>query len=107
MNVLIAVNFFCQYCKRFSVTCNFCGNEKCRNCCAFERSKELLLNSGDKMSQKCIANFINDYLGMREVTACFFNCKISKELKKEENSFAVKSYQKCKKKNRPQVVNKT
>lgn len=42
---------------------------------------------------------------MSEVTASFFNCKISKELKKK-NSFVVQSYQ-MSEKNRPQVVNKT
>ena len=42
---------------------------------------------------------------MSEVTASFFNCKISKELK-QKNSFVVQSYQKSEK-NRPQVVNKT
>ena len=42
---------------------------------------------------------------MSEVTAGFFNCKISKELKKK-NSFVVQSYQ-MSEKNRPQVVNKT
>lgn len=82
-----------------------CREARSKNCCTFERSKEILLTSGGETSQKYVASFIGDYLGMSKIMAGFFNGKISKELK-EKSSFEVKSYQKSKK-NRPQVVNKT
>lgn len=46
--------FCCQYCQKFSVTCSFCRKQRGRNCCTFERSKELLLNSGDKNTSRTL-----------------------------------------------------
>ena len=45
--------------------------------------KEILLSSGDETSRAYVTNFISDYLGMSEVTAGFFNCTISKEVKEK------------------------
>lgn len=56
-NVLLLLNecgncgvFCCEYCKKFSVNCTLCQKARCKSCCTFERPKELLLNSGDKVS---------------------------------------------------------
>ena len=40
--------FCCECRKKFSVNCSLCRKARCKNCCNFERSKELLLNSGDE-----------------------------------------------------------
>ena len=44
---------------------------------SFERSKEVLLNTGDEISKKYVANFIVDYLNINDTTAKLFNLNIS------------------------------
>ena len=55
--------YSCQYHKKFFVTCGLCRDARCKNCCAFETSKEILLSGGDENSQKYVANFIGNFLG--------------------------------------------
>lgn len=73
----------------------------------FESSKEVLLSSGDENSKKYVANFINDFLGINEVAATFFNVNISDTMaEKRDRVYNVKSYTKSEK-NRVKVFNKS
>lgn len=94
MNVAIAASFAAN-----TVTCSNCSIERCKNYQTFERSKEILLGSGDEISKQYVANFINDYLGVSEVTVSFFNIKVSEDVKeKKKDIYVVTSYQKSQKK---------
>lgn len=64
--------FCCEYCSKFSLDCSFCRGMRCKNCTPFERSKEVLLNSGDEILKRYVSNFIVDYLNMSDTNAKFF-----------------------------------
>ena len=40
-------NLKCKYCLKFSITCGRCPKDKCFNCYKFNKSKDILINSGD------------------------------------------------------------
>ena len=51
---------------------------------SFERSKEVLLNTGDEISKKYVANFIVDYLNINDTTAKLFNLNISDSVREKK-----------------------
>ena len=81
--------FCCKYPIKFSMECSFCRESRCKNCTSFERSKEVLLNTGDKISKKYVANFIVDYLNLNDTTAKLFNLNISDSAREKKNYFAT------------------
>ena len=89
---------FCsRHCKKFCIICSLCREERCKNCCNFEASKEVLLTNGTDILKKYVADFISDHLNISDVRASFFNIDTEKAVKKRDNFFVVKSYQKSKK----------
>lgn len=72
----------------------------------FESSKEILLSNGDENARKYVSNFINDFLGINDVTASFFKMNINNMVNKRDEVYNVKSYQKSNK-YRPKVFNKS
>ena len=70
--------------------CGSCGFFRCKICKKFLVSKKLLLTSGDETSGNYIANFLTVYFYISDMTASFFNLKISNEVRKA-NSFVAKS----------------
>lgn len=72
----------------------------------FESSKEILLSNGDENARKYVSNFINDFLGINDVTASFFKMNINNIVNKRNEVYNVKSYQKSNK-YRPKVFNKS
>ena len=40
-------NLKCKYCLKFPITCGRCLKDKCFNCYKFNKSKDILINSGD------------------------------------------------------------
>lgn len=55
--------------------------------------------SGDKDATDYLTNFVNDFLGLSEVTVIFLNIEISnKTVEKKEQTNYVKSYIKSEKK---------
>ena len=87
-----------RHCKKFCIICSLYREERCKNCCNFEASKEVLLTNGTDISKKYVADFISDHLNISDVTASFFNIDMSeKAVEKRGKFFVVKSYQKSKK----------
>ena len=37
-----------RHCLKFSVNCGMCIRERCKNCFRFNKSKDILINCGDK-----------------------------------------------------------
>ena len=56
---------------------------------SFERSKEVLLNTGDEISKKYVANFIVDYLNINDTTAKLFNLNISDSAREKKFWFYI------------------
>lgn len=99
--------FCCDRDRKFSITSRDCREQRCKSFYMFESSKDVLLSSGDENSKKYVSNFINDFLGINEVAATFFNVNISDTMTvKRDRVYNVKSYTKSKK-NRVKVFNKS
>ena len=47
----------CQYCLKFSITCGRCLEDKYFNCYKFNKSKDILINSGDFF----ISNYVKNW----------------------------------------------
>lgn len=56
---------------------------------SFEWSKEVLLNTGDEISKKYVANFIVDYLNINDTTAKLFNLNISDSAREKKFWFYI------------------
>ena len=75
--------FKCSYFSRYSITCNLCRAMRCRNCAAFNKSKDILLNSGNLVVSNFVSNFLADYLSMSELSAKFFDINIRDDIKRK------------------------
>ena len=53
--------FKCVYCSRFLVNCRMCLLWWCKNCTAFNKLKDILLNSGNKLVTGYVSNFLVDH----------------------------------------------
>lgn len=53
--------FCCSYCRKFSVTCTWCRNERCKNYYKFENSLNILLENGSEASRQYVGNFVDDF----------------------------------------------
>ena len=85
--------FCCSYCRKFSVTCTWCRNERCKNCYKFENSLNISLENGSEASRQYVTNFVDDFFSVSDITAKFFNLEVTeiKQKKRERVNF-VKSY---------------
>lgn len=75
--------FKCSYCSKYSITCNLCRAMRCKNCAAFNKAKDILLNSGNHVVSNFVSNFLAVYLSMSELSAKFFNVNIRDDIKKK------------------------
>ena len=66
---------------------------------------QILVKNGDNGAKNYLQNVIYDYLGISELRADVFNCKISQKcIEKKEQVNYIKNYRKAEK-NREQVIN--
>ena len=79
--------FKCTYCKKFSVNCRFCLLWWCKNCTAFNKSKDILLNSGDRLCTQYVGNFLIDYFSVSDLSNEFFNMNISEKAREKDILF--------------------
>ena len=69
---------FCyKNCKKFSITCSLCRKERCKNCCSYKTSLEIILSNGNEQTRHYVSSFINDFFGVSEVTAGVFNLNVA------------------------------
>ena len=61
----------CEYCKNYSVNCNMCKKVRCFNCSRFNKPKEILINSNNKIISDYVKNFLHEF------SISFFLIKIS------------------------------
>ena len=76
----------CVYCTKFVVICNMCRSSRCSKCAAFKNAKKILMEKCNKQTQEYLANFLNDFFRISDITANFFNLQIMDESIKEKNS---------------------
>ena len=58
----------CKYCLKFSVDCNMCERDKCLKCYRFNKSKDILINSGDFFISNYVQDFLHDYFKVSDLT---------------------------------------
>ena len=99
--------FCCSYCRKFSVACTWCRNERCKNCYKFANLLNILLENGSEASRQYTANFVDDFFSVSDILAKIFNFEVTEiEQKKRERVNLVKSCVKSHK-CRTQVVNQS
>ena len=76
----------CVYCTKFVVTCNTCHSSRYSKCAAFKNAKKILMEKCNKQTQEYLANFLNDFFRISDITANFFNLQIMDDSVKEKNS---------------------
>ena len=79
--------FKCIHCKKFSVNYRFYLLWRCQNCTAFNKSKDILLNSGDRLCAQYVGNFLIDYFSVSDLSNEFFNINISEKVREKDILF--------------------
>ena len=74
----------CKFCKQFCVNCNMCKKEKCLNCHRFNKSKDILINSGNDFISNYVQKFLHDYFKMSHITKFFLNMDINQIVKDKD-----------------------
>ena len=75
----VSCEFSCEYDKKFLVTCCRCREQRCTNCFSFKTLFDILTKNGNDEAKDYLTNFTYDYLGIRELSAEFFNIRKSEE----------------------------
>ena len=95
------------YCKKFSVNCRSCLLWRCKNCTAFNKSKNILINSGSRGCAQYVINFLIDYFFVSDLSNEFFNMNISAKVREKYilfiNDDSNKNNIDCNKKNDKKV----
>ena len=65
----------CKYCKNYSVNCNMCKKDRCFNCARFNKLKDILINSNNKIISDFIKKFLYDFFSISDFSISFFNLK--------------------------------
>ena len=93
----LCVQFSCEYDKKFLVTCRRCREQRCTNCFSFKTLFDILTKNGNDEAKDYLTNFTYDYLGIRELSAEFFNIRKSEERIEKTKIYFVKDYRKSEK----------
>ena len=80
----------CKYCLKFSVNCNMCKRDKCLKCYRFNKSKDILINSGDFFISNYAQDFLHDYFKVSDLTDYFFKMDINQIVKEKDPTGVVK-----------------
>ena len=78
----------CKYSLKLSITCGRCLKDKCFNCYKFNKSKDILINSGDLFISNSVKNFLFDYFNVSGLTNYFLNMDVN-ELIEEKNILEI------------------
>ena len=78
----------CKYCLKFWITCSRCPKDKWFNCYKFNKSKDILINSGEFFISNYVNNFFFDYFNVSDLTNYFLNIDVN-ELIKEKNMLEI------------------
>ena len=81
----------CKYCWKFSVNCNACKRDKYLKCHRFNKSKDVLINSGDFFISNYDWDFLHDYFKVNDLTNYFVQMDIN-QIVKEKNSVGVAKF---------------
>ena len=82
----------CVYDQKFCIDCNSCIS-KCQNCHEFNKSKDILINCGDKQISNYVKNFLIDYFNASDLTNVFKKMNITDEVKKKDPIKIVQVYE--------------
>ena len=64
----------CKYCKKYSLLdCGICKKERCLKCLRFIRSKDILINSNNKIISDYLQNFLIDFFNVSNFSNSFFD----------------------------------
>ena len=80
----------CKYCLKFSVNCNMCKRDKCLKCYRFNKSKDILINSGDFFISNYVQDFLHDYFKVSDLTNYFLKMDINQIVKEKDPTGVVK-----------------
>ena len=80
--------FKCKWCLKFSANCSLCRQKRCRVCCEFNKSKDILINCSKRQISNYVSNFLTDYFLVSDTIAHFFNLSVSEEMK-HKNPFFI------------------
>ena len=72
-----------RHCLKFSVNCGMCIRERCKNCFRFNKSKDMLINCGDKQISDYVLNFLFDYFNTSDLSNYFFKMNITNKVKEK------------------------
>ena len=73
----------CKFCPKFFVNCNMSKRHKCLNCHRFNKSKDILINSGDDFVSNYVKNFLHDYFKVSDLTNYFLKMDINQIIKEK------------------------
>ena len=57
---------------------------QCKDCAAFNKSKDILLNSGNELVAGYVSYFLADYFSVSDISQRFFNLDLSDKIKEED-----------------------
>ena len=63
----------CEYCKKYSLDCGMFKKERCLKCLRFIRSKDILINSNNKIISDYLQNFLIDFFNVSNFSNSFFD----------------------------------
>ena len=67
-----------------------CKKDKCFNCHRFNKSKDILINSGNDFISDYVQNFLHDYFKVSDLTNFFLNMDINQIVKEKDPMGVVK-----------------
>ena len=79
----------CKYCKKKSVNCNMCRKDICLNCKKFDKSKDILINSDNKIISDYVKNFLYEFFSISDLSISFLNFNIDVNNSKNINDISV------------------
>ena len=74
----------CKYCLKFSVNCNVWKRDKCLKCYRFNKSKDILINSGDFFISNYVQDFLHDYFKVSDLINYFLKMDINQIVKEKK-----------------------
>ena len=63
----------CKHYKKYSLDCGMCKKERCLKCLRFIRSKDILINSNNKIISDYLQNFLIDFFNVSNFSNSFFD----------------------------------
>ena len=59
----------------------------CKNCTAFNKSKDILINSGSRRCAQYVSNFLINYFSVSDLSNEFFNMNINEKVREKDILF--------------------